>query len=103
MKKVWKLIVCTSYMFLFDCLVDCFKSFHFSSIKSCDLIKRKNFQIEKSFFVLPHFHSHITGAAEYTDYINTEGQDSLNKCPGYDTKQSDGKAGYPFIAQSGST
>ena len=32
------------------------------------------------------------GVAEYTDCISTEGYDSPNECPGYDTKQSDGKA-----------
>ena len=32
------------------------------------------------------------GAVEYTDCFSAEGQDSLNECPGFDTKQSDGKA-----------
>ena len=31
------------------------------------------------------------GAAEYTDCISAEGKNSPNKCPGYDTKQSDGE------------
>ena len=35
---------------------------------------------------------YIYGPAEYTDCISEEGQDSPNECPGYDTKQSDGKA-----------
>ena len=30
-------------------------------------------------------------AAEYTDCISTEGYDSSNECPTYDTKQSDGE------------
>ena len=30
--------------------------------------------------------------AEYTDCISTEGLDSPNECPGYNTKQSDGEA-----------
>ena len=33
-----------------------------------------------------------TGVADYTDCISAEGQDFLNKCSGYDTKQSDGVA-----------
>ena len=32
------------------------------------------------------------GAVEYTASISTEGWGSPNECPGYDTKQSDGKA-----------
>ena len=32
------------------------------------------------------------GAVEYTDYMSVEGEDSLNKCPGYDTKQSGDEA-----------
>ena len=32
------------------------------------------------------------GAIEYTECISAEILDSLNKCPGYDTKQSDGEA-----------
>ena len=32
------------------------------------------------------------GAAEYTDCIIAEGQDSTNECLRYDTKQSDGEA-----------
>ena len=35
--------------------------------------------------------AHSTEAAEYTDCISAEGQDSPNECPGYDTKQSDGE------------
>ena len=31
------------------------------------------------------------GAAEYTDCVNAERQDSPNECPAYDTKQFDGK------------
>ena len=31
-------------------------------------------------------------AAEYTDCISAEELDSTNKCPGYETKQSDGDA-----------
>ena len=31
------------------------------------------------------------GAAEYPNCISAEGYDSPNKCPGYDTKQSDGE------------
>ena len=34
----------------------------------------------------------ITGAVEYNDCISAEGQDPHNKCPRYDTKQSDGEA-----------
>ena len=30
-------------------------------------------------------------AAEYTDCISLDQSDFLNKCPGYDTKQSDGE------------
>ena len=33
-----------------------------------------------------------TTAAEYTDCITTEGQDSLNECPVFATIQSDGEA-----------
>ena len=29
------------------------------------------------------------GAVEHTDCISADGWDSLNECPGYDTKQSD--------------
>ena len=61
------------------------------------------------------------GAVEYTNYISAEEYDSLYKCSGFDTKQSDneapvilelwGMAEYPLIAiapwstlaQSGST
>ena len=32
------------------------------------------------------------GGVEYTDCISEEEKDSPNKCPEYDTKQSDGKA-----------
>ncbi len=32
------------------------------------------------------------GAVEYTDCISAEEQNSLNECPRYDTKQSDGEA-----------
>ena len=32
------------------------------------------------------------GAAEYSDSISAEGQDSPNECPAYNTKQSDGEA-----------
>ena len=45
----------------------------------------------------------MPGTAEYTDCISEEGCDSPNESRGYDTKQSDGKAGalenaeYPFI------
>ena len=31
------------------------------------------------------------GAAEYMDCISAKEYDSPNKCPGYDTKQSDGE------------
>ena len=33
-----------------------------------------------------------TGAAEYSDCISTEGQNSGNKCPVYDAKQSGDEA-----------
>ena len=36
-----------------------------------------------------HFHFLPSLAVEYTDCFSPEG--TLNKCPGYDTKQSDGK------------
>ena len=32
------------------------------------------------------------GATEFTDFISAEGQDSLNECPVYNTKQSEGEA-----------
>ena len=32
------------------------------------------------------------GAVEYTDLISSESSDSLNECPGYNTKQFDGEA-----------
>ena len=32
------------------------------------------------------------GIAEYTECISAKGWDSPQKCPGYDTKQSDGEA-----------
>ena len=32
------------------------------------------------------------GAVEYTNWFSVEGYDPSNECPGYDTKQSDGKA-----------
>ena len=32
------------------------------------------------------------GAVEYTDWISEERKDSLDGCPVYDTKQSDGEA-----------
>ena len=48
------------------------------------------------------------GAAEYTDWISANDQDTPNLCPGYDTKKNRcggssnagtlGNAGYPFIA-----
>ena len=31
------------------------------------------------------------GAVEYIDSSFAEGEDSLNECPGYDTKQADGE------------
>ena len=34
----------------------------------------------------------LAGAAEYTECISAEGQDSPNECPGHDTKQSDSEA-----------
>ena len=34
----------------------------------------------------------LTEPAEYTNCVSAEGQDSPNKCPGYDTKQFDSKA-----------
>ena len=41
-----------------------------------------------------------SGAVEYTDCISAEGvRSSPNKCPGYDTKQSDGEA--PVILELG--
>ena len=36
--------------------------------------------------------AHLAGAAEYTDCISAEGQDSSNECSGYDAKQSDSEA-----------
>ena len=33
----------------------------------------------------------LAGAIKYIDCISAEGQESPNECPGYDTKQSDGK------------
>ena len=33
----------------------------------------------------------LPGAVEYTDYTSAKGWDLNNKCPGYDTKQSDSK------------
>ena len=55
-----------------------------------------------------HYIPQSAGAVEYTNYIFAEGLDSPNKCPGYDTKQSDGEAPvmqelwemrrFPFIA-----
>ena len=35
--------------------------------------------------------AHLTGAAEYTDCISAERQDTLSVYPGYDTKQSYGE------------
>ena len=34
----------------------------------------------------------LTGAAEYTDCIFADREDSPTECPGYDTKQSEGEA-----------
>ena len=34
----------------------------------------------------------LAGAVEYTDWISAEWYESPNESPGYDTKQSDGKA-----------
>ena len=34
----------------------------------------------------------LAGAAEYTDSISADWSDFPNKCPEYDTKQSDGEA-----------
>ena len=34
----------------------------------------------------------LSGVLEYTNCISAKGYDSPNKCPGYDTKQSDAKA-----------
>ena len=39
----------------------------------------------------------FAGAAEYTDYISTEREDSPSKCSGYNNKQSDGEA--PMILE----
>ena len=36
--------------------------------------------------------AYSTGIAEYTDCTSAEGWDSINECPGYDMKQSDGEA-----------
>ena len=33
----------------------------------------------------------LAGAVEYTDCFSAEGSPPANKCPGYDTKQSDGE------------
>ena len=38
------------------------------------------------------FIAQLAGAVEYTDCFSAEGLDPLNRCPGYDTKQSDGEA-----------
>ena len=38
------------------------------------------------------FLAQSAAAAEYTDCIFAERQDSSHECPAYDTKQSDGKA-----------
>ena len=34
----------------------------------------------------------LAGAVEYTDCISAEGQDTPNKCPGYNIKPSDSEA-----------
>ena len=36
--------------------------------------------------------SSLAGAVKYTNCISEEGQDSLNECPAYDSKQSDSEA-----------
>ena len=38
------------------------------------------------------YHAQLAKAAEYTNCFSAEGQNSPNKCPGYDTKQSHGEA-----------
>ena len=51
--------------------------------------------------VIPTFiddRAQSVGAEEYTDCISSEGYDSPNKYPGYDTKQSDGEA--PVMLES---
>ena len=37
------------------------------------------------------------GAAEYTNCISMEEQDSLDECPGYDTKQSNGEGNVEYF------
>ena len=60
----------------------------FGMAKLCDIVFRTFyvFQVLKSYMV------QLVGAVEYTDCISAEGYNSFNKCPGYDTKQSDGQA-----------
>ena len=41
---------------------------------------------------VPHHLPQSAGAVEYTDCFSAEEYDSPNKCPGYDTKQSDDEA-----------
>ena len=41
--------------------------------------------------IVPFLLSQSVTTVEYTDCTSAEGLDSPNKCPGYDTKQSDGE------------
>ena len=48
--------------------------------------------VEEKRFVLTHTLAQLAGAVVYTGCISIERYDSLNECPRYDTKQSDGEA-----------
>ena len=53
------------------------------------------FKMELKIFIIFDFYqsnfSQSAGAVEYTNCISAEGQDAINECLGYDTKQSDGE------------
>ena len=42
--------------------------------------------------MVPNIAIPVGGAVEYTNCSSVQGYDSLNECPVYDTKQSDGEA-----------
>ena len=60
------------------------------TFKLCTYAKLNYFD-KKVFWNLILCMAHSDWAVEYTDCFSTVGLDSPNKCPRYDTKQSDGE------------
>ena len=51
-----------------------------------------SFNDTNKYFTIKKNPAQLAGAVEYTDCISAKRQDSLNKCPGYNIKQSDSEA-----------